>query len=82
MSGPLKGIRVLDASMGAVGPWAGVLLGQLGADVIKLEVAAGRFHPRRDAGETRPWHHLYLDELQQERARARPEEARGPRKGA
>lgn len=35
--GPLSGLRVVDASMGAVGPWAGVLLGQLGADVIKLE---------------------------------------------
>jgi len=43
MSGPLAGIRVLDASMGAVGPWAGVLLGQLGADVIKLESPQGDF---------------------------------------
>jgi crotonobetainyl-CoA:carnitine CoA-transferase CaiB-like acyl-CoA transferase len=43
MKGPLKGIRVLDASMGAVGPWAGVLLGQLGADVIKLESPQGDF---------------------------------------
>ncbi len=37
MSGPLSGMRVLDASMGAVGPWAGALLGGLGAEVIKLE---------------------------------------------
>ena len=29
--------------MGAVGPWAGVLLGQLGADVIKLELPQGDF---------------------------------------
>jgi len=43
MPGPLAGIRVLDASMGAVGPWAGVLLGQLGADVIKLESPQGDF---------------------------------------
>lgn len=43
MSGPLKGLRVLDASMGAVGPWAGALLGQLGADVIKLEPPQGDF---------------------------------------
>jgi crotonobetainyl-CoA:carnitine CoA-transferase CaiB-like acyl-CoA transferase len=41
--GPLSGIRVLDASMGAVGPWAGVLLGQLGADVVKLESPQGDF---------------------------------------
>ncbi len=43
MSGPLKGIRVLDASAGAVGPWAGTLLGQLGADVIKMESPQGDF---------------------------------------
>lgn len=43
MSGPLRGIRVLDASAGAVGPWAGTLLGQLGADVIKLEPPQGDF---------------------------------------
>lgn len=41
--GPLQGIRVLDASMGAVGPWAGCLLGQLGADVVKLESPQGDF---------------------------------------
>lgn len=42
-NGPLAGVRVLDASMGAVGPWAGVLLGQLGADVVKLESPQGDF---------------------------------------
>jgi crotonobetainyl-CoA:carnitine CoA-transferase CaiB-like acyl-CoA transferase len=41
--GPLQGVRVLDASMGAVGPWAGALLGQLGADVVKLESPQGDF---------------------------------------
>lgn len=43
MSGPLSGIRVLDASAGAVGPWAGALLGQMGADVVKLESPGGDF---------------------------------------
>jgi len=42
-TGPLEGIRVIDASQGAVGPWAGALLGQLGADVIKLEAPSGDF---------------------------------------
>jgi len=41
--GPLQGIKVLDASMGAVGPWSGVLLGALGADVVKLESPQGDF---------------------------------------
>lgn len=42
-AGILDGVRVVDASMGAVGPWAGALLGQLGADVVKLESPQGDF---------------------------------------
>ena len=42
-TGPLAGLKVLDASMGAVGPWAGALLGLLGADVVKLESPQGDF---------------------------------------
>jgi crotonobetainyl-CoA:carnitine CoA-transferase CaiB-like acyl-CoA transferase len=41
--GPLHGLRVVDASAGAVGPWAGALLGQLGAAVVKLESPQGDF---------------------------------------
>ena len=37
MAGPLAGIRVIDVSEGAQGPWAGALLADLGADVIKVE---------------------------------------------
>ena len=41
MGGPLEGIRVIDVSEGAQGPWAGALLGDLGADVIKIERPQG-----------------------------------------
>lgn len=41
--GPLDGVRVVDASAGAVGPWAGSLMAQLGASVIKLESPQGDF---------------------------------------
>ena len=40
-SGPLSGLRVLDVSIMAAGPWTGALLGMLGADVIKVEPPAG-----------------------------------------
>jgi crotonobetainyl-CoA:carnitine CoA-transferase CaiB-like acyl-CoA transferase len=40
-SGPLRGIRVLDLSAFAVGPWAGALLAAMGADVVKVEPPYG-----------------------------------------
>lgn len=39
--GPLSGLRVLDASIMAAGPWTAALLGMLGAEVIKVEPPAG-----------------------------------------
>ncbi len=41
MAGPLAGIRIIDVTEGAQGPWAGALLADLGADVIKVEKAEG-----------------------------------------
>jgi crotonobetainyl-CoA:carnitine CoA-transferase CaiB-like acyl-CoA transferase len=41
MSGPLAGIRVLDLSSMLSGPWTADILGDQGADVIKVEPPAG-----------------------------------------
>lgn len=37
MKGPIAGIKVLDMSRVLAGPWAGQLLGDYGADVVKIE---------------------------------------------
>src|SRR5213595_940781 len=50
---PLSGIKVLDLSRILAGPWAGQLLGDLGADVIKVE------QPGR-GDDTRAWGPPYL----------------------
>jgi crotonobetainyl-CoA:carnitine CoA-transferase CaiB-like acyl-CoA transferase len=41
MPGVLDGIRVFDLTIAAVGPWASKLLGELGAEVIKVEAPEG-----------------------------------------
>jgi crotonobetainyl-CoA:carnitine CoA-transferase CaiB-like acyl-CoA transferase len=42
--GALSGIRVIDATQMLAGPLAGARLGDLGADVIKLEAPSGEFN--------------------------------------
>jgi crotonobetainyl-CoA:carnitine CoA-transferase CaiB-like acyl-CoA transferase len=54
---PLAGIRVLDLSRVLAGPWAGQLLGDLGADVVKVE--------RPEVGDdTRSWGPPWLKDSQ------------------
>lgn len=54
-AGPLSGVRVIDAATMIAGPYAATLMGDLGADVIKIEPPAGddmRRIGRERGGET------------------------------
>jgi crotonobetainyl-CoA:carnitine CoA-transferase CaiB-like acyl-CoA transferase len=52
-NGPLEGLKVIELARILAGPWAGQTLGDLGAEVIKVEAAAG--------DDTRAWGPPFID---------------------
>jgi formyl-CoA transferase len=56
LPGPLAGIRVVEVGTHVAGPFAGQLLGDFGAEVIKIEQPSGG-DPMREWGAVRPEGH-------------------------
>ena len=92
MPGPLDGVRILDCTSVVLGPWAAQQLGDLGADVIKIEPPEGdttrQLGPRRNPGMAafylgcnRSKRSLVLD-LKQEAGKQRAVPARRARRRA
>ena len=50
--GPLAGVRIVDMTAMLAGPWATMILGDQGADVIKIEAPGVGDHTRATDGDT------------------------------
>ena len=75
---PLEGLRVLEYAQYVAGPFAGMLLADLGADVIKVESPAGDAWRHYEPFDARREPRLLRAQPQQALRRARPQDRGGP----
>ena|SRR5947207_2236875 len=79
MSGPLAGIRVIDLTVAVLGPVATQILGDLGAEIIKIEPPEGEM--MRGIGPARnPGMAAYYLNVNRNKCRPRPETTAGARR--
>jgi len=69
-TGPLRGLRILDLTRALAGPFCGMLLADLGADVVKIEPPAGdltRFSGPFTRDDTERWYGGYFASINRNR---------------
>ena len=78
MSGPLTGIRVIDLSAMLSGPWAADILGDQGAEVIKVEAPGVGDHVRALRNQVQGMSSMFVNINRSKRsADPQPEAPRG-----
>ena len=78
MKGPLDGVRIVDLTTVLMGPFATQMLGDMGADVIKIEGAARRRNaPDMALSPSRHGPYVHERQPQQALGGARPQARRG-----
>ena len=70
MTGPLHGIKVIEIGQALAGPLAGVILADMGADVIKVEKPDG-------GDDARLWGPPFVDGDSRELPQQQPRQALG-----
>ena len=68
MAGPLQGIRIADATSMIAGPMATMILGDQGAEVIKVENPRLGDHSRQVAGQRAGWSASFLQNNRSKRS--------------
>lgn len=68
MAGPLQGVRIVDATSMIAGPMATMILGDQGAEVIKVENPRGGDHSRQVAGRRAGWSASFLQNNRSKRS--------------
>ena len=77
MTGPLAGIKVIEIAQAVAGPMAGMILGDMGAEVIRSKSPMAATTPAPgDRLHRRRLHAVSLDEPQQEVGHPRHQESR------